>query len=63
MPLIYVNDKTTIDKKNSNVIITKQPMIMGDTIDYLRQQRFQNVYVANENILFANIESLDDIIK
>ena len=49
IPLLYVDEKSNFDFLNSNIIITKKPIIMGDTIDFLRKNKVSNFYIVDEN--------------
>lgn len=58
IPIFYIEEKEDIDKEKSNIIITKKPMILGNAIDYLRKNKFKNIYVVREEILFSNLSNV-----
>ncbi len=58
---IYYADK--IDLSKCNIIIAKKPMIMGDTIGFLKEKNCQNVYSVSEDILFVDHFENEDISK
>jgi len=63
IPIYYTKDIKIIDRLSGNIIITKKPMIMGETIDFLRNNNFSNVYTVGEDILFSEQESLEELSK
>lgn len=63
IPIYYTNDIKIIDRLASNIIITKKPMIMGETIEFLRNNNFLNVYTVGEDILFSEQGSLEELAK
>ena len=62
IPTIGIDEDFSIDK-DSNIFITKKPMIMGDTIDYLRKQGYSNVYAVSEEILFSSQDSVEEVFQ
>ena len=60
IPTIGVDEYFNIDK-DSNIFITKKPMILGETITYLKQHEYLNVYVVSEEILFSNPNTIEDL--
>lgn len=61
IPLLYVDEKSNFDFFNSNIIITKKPIIMGDTIDFLRKNKVSNLYIVDEKILFDDIINIEQL--
>ena len=61
IPIIYLNDNFKLDSNSCNIIIAKQPMIMGETIEYLRKNNFNKVYIANDRIINSNNINSDNI--
>lgn len=61
IPIIYLDKDYILDNNSSNIIIAKQPMIMGETIEYLRKNRFNKVYIANERLIQSNDINGDNI--
>lgn len=61
IPLLYVDEKSSFDFFNSNIIITKKPIIMGDTIDFLRKNKVSNLYIVDEKILFDDIINIEQL--
>lgn len=62
IPAYYVEDIGKIDN-NSNIIIAKKPMFMGNAIDYLRKNEFKNVYAVNEEIFFSEQKTKDELLR
>ena len=62
VPTYYLDDESDIDK-SSNIIIAQKPIIMGDTIAFLRRKGFSNIYIVNEEILHNNCLCIEDIMK
>lgn len=62
IPTIVVDDKLNIDK-NSNIYITKKPMIIESTIDFLRKNNYANVYIVSEEIFFSRQKSQAELFK
>ena len=63
IPAYYVENIGKIDNNNSNIIIAKKPMFMGNAIDYLRKNEFKNVYAVNEEIFFSEQKTKDELLK
>lgn len=63
LPIYYTKDIEMLDRFSSNIFITKKPMIMGETIEFLRNNNYLNVYTVGEDILFYEQESLEELSK
>ena len=45
IPLIFLNEKC-LNPETDNIFITKKPIIMGDTIEYLRNIGFKKINIV-----------------
>ena len=62
IPIYYTEEIKKIDRL-SNIIITKKPMIMGETIEFLRNSGYLNVYTISEDVLFEEQETIEELSK
>ena len=55
-----VEDLKKLDPNLTNVIIAQKPIIMGDTISYLKNMGFKNVFIVDEEMQRVNIHTLKE---
>ena len=60
IPLIFLNEKC-LNPETDNIFITKKPIIMGDTIEYLRNIGFKKINIVDERVLYFDSESYEQL--
>ena len=60
IPLIFLNEKC-LNPETDNIFITKKPIIMGDTIEYLRNIVFKKINIVDERVLYFDSESYEQL--
>ena len=60
IPLIFLNGKC-LNPEIDNIFITKKPIIIGDTIEYLRNIVFKKINIVDERVLYFDSESYEQL--
>ena len=60
IPTIFLNEKC-LNPKTDNIFITKKPIIMGDTIEYLKNIGFNKINIVDERVLYFDSESYEQL--
>lgn len=60
IPLIFLNGKC-LNPETDNIFITKKPIIIGDTIEYLRNIVFKKINIVDERVLYFDSESYEQL--
>ncbi|MGM9879416.1 MAG: hypothetical protein ACI31R_05295 [Bacilli bacterium] len=60
IPIIFLNKKR-LNPETDNIFITKKPIIMGDTIEYLRNIGFKKINIVDERVLYSGSESYEQL--
>lgn len=60
IPIIYLDEKK-LNINTDNIFITKKPIIMGETIKYLKSIGFKKINIVDERILHSKQETYEEL--